>query len=195
MDVTEAAGAHRGLLRRRGRRAAAADRRGSRRARQPVGPGGGLARIAAGRPWRWTGGRGAARGIDRASKVLMSQFFLLPARFSSPGAVGGSPGRRPGQPRQCPPSSSCRARLQRACALPAGPAPFLDRLDLLAANILLPLGGIAIALTVGWQWRGEDSLRATGLAPGLGATLWLWSLRLGLPLAIGLAVARGPGLL
>jgi NSS family neurotransmitter:Na+ symporter len=76
-----------------------------------------------------------------------------------------------------------------------GPAPFLDRLDLLASDILLPLSGIAIALTAGWQWRRADSLRATGIAPGLGATLWLWSLRVGLPVAIGLAMARGLGLL
>jgi NSS family neurotransmitter:Na+ symporter len=74
-----------------------------------------------------------------------------------------------------------------------GPVPFLERLDQVASDILLPLSGIAIALTAGWRWRRQDALRDAGLAPGAGAALWLWSLRLALPSAIALVMMRGLG--
>jgi NSS family neurotransmitter:Na+ symporter len=139
---------------------------------------------------------GVARGIERASKVLMPLFVLLLVAL----LIARCGWRRPW-------AAAVATAAMFALGLPAalgfgvlapylpGPAPFLDRLDLLASDILLPLSGIAIALTAGWQWRRADSLRATGIAPGLGATLWLWSLRVGLPVAIGLAMARGLGLL
>ena len=75
-----------------------------------------------------------------------------------------------------------------------GTVPFLDLLDHIASDILLPLSGIAIALVAGWHWSPLAALREADLAPGLGAP-WLWALRVLLPAAIALAMARGLGLL
>jgi NSS family neurotransmitter:Na+ symporter len=75
-----------------------------------------------------------------------------------------------------------------------GERPFLDRLDHVASDILLPLSGIAIALVAGWRWRRQQALAETGLA-GAAGLLWLWSLRTLLPAAIAVAMARGLGLL
>lgn len=75
-----------------------------------------------------------------------------------------------------------------------GERPFLDRLDQIASDILLPLSGIAIALVAGWRWQRDAALGEAGLAGGAGL-LWLWSLRALLPAAISLAMARGLGLL
>ncbi|WP_333668927.1 sodium-dependent transporter [Elioraea tepidiphila] len=75
-----------------------------------------------------------------------------------------------------------------------GEAPFLDRLDHLASDILLPLSGIAIALVAGWRWRRAEALAEAGLT-GASGWLWLWSLRALLPVAIAAAMARGLGLL
>jgi NSS family neurotransmitter:Na+ symporter len=77
----------------------------------------------------------------------------------------------------------------------AGGRPVLDRLDLLASDILLPLSGIAIAIVAGWRWNRVDALGATGIASPRGFTLWLWSLRVALPAAIALTMVRGLGLL
>jgi NSS family neurotransmitter:Na+ symporter len=75
-----------------------------------------------------------------------------------------------------------------------GTVPFLDLLDRIASDILLPLSGIAIALVAGWRWPLLAALREADLAPALGVP-WLWSLRVLLPAAIALAMARGLGLL
>jgi NSS family neurotransmitter:Na+ symporter len=77
----------------------------------------------------------------------------------------------------------------------AGDRPVLDRLDLLASDILLPLSGIAIAIVAGWRWNRAEALRATGIASPRTAALWLWSLRVALPTAIALTIVRGLGLL
>jgi NSS family neurotransmitter:Na+ symporter len=77
----------------------------------------------------------------------------------------------------------------------AGDRPVLDRLDLLASDILLPLSGIAIAIVAGWRWNRAEALRATGITSPRTAALWLWSLRVALPTAIALTMVRGLGLL
>jgi neurotransmitter:Na+ symporter, NSS family len=77
----------------------------------------------------------------------------------------------------------------------AGDRPVLDRLDLLASDILLPLSGIAIAIVAGWRWNRHDALRASGIASPRSAALWLWGLRVALPTAIALTMVRGLGLL
>jgi NSS family neurotransmitter:Na+ symporter len=75
-----------------------------------------------------------------------------------------------------------------------GERPFLDQLDHIASDILLPLSGMAIAVVAGWRWRREQALAEAGLPSALGL-LWLWSLRMLLPPAIASAMARGLGLL
>jgi neurotransmitter:Na+ symporter, NSS family len=58
---------------------------------------------------------------------------------------------------------------------------WLDALDKFSSNVLLPASGIAIALVVGWSW------------PLAASRLWLWSLRVALPLAIALVMIGGLG--
>ena len=76
----------------------------------------------------------------------------------------------------------------------APPLPFgslLGLLDKVAADLMLPLSGIAIALFAGWRWPADNAIRAAGLAPGaLGAT-WLWTLRVVVPLALAAAAVQG----
>ena len=72
---------------------------------------------------------------------------------------------------------------------------FLDSADFLASNILLPLGGLFIALFVGWFWTegAKQEVTNDGTVPFGIYTLWLWacllytshpSLSLNLPLRI-----------
>jgi NSS family neurotransmitter:Na+ symporter len=80
---------------------------------------------------------------------------------------------------------------------PASPETpvWLDRADFLASQILLPLSGLAIALTAGWAWSSAKAIEAADL-PGHGLPfVWIWSLRIVLPAAILLAMAKGLGLL
>lgn len=74
-----------------------------------------------------------------------------------------------------------------------GSRPFLDRMDQVASDILLPLSGIAIALAAGWRWPRAEASAEVELGPRLGV-LWTWSLRVALPAIIALTMARGLGL-
>jgi len=69
----------------------------------------------------------------------------------------------------------------------------LDRIDLVASNVLLPLSGISIGLLVGWAWRGTAAQSAADLAGTVAGVLWHWSMRLVLPAVIGLVMSRGLG--
>ncbi|WP_078594588.1 sodium-dependent transporter [Evansella clarkii] len=62
--------------------------------------------------------------------------------------------------------------------------PFLDAIDTLTDRYTLPLGGLIIALFVGWGWNQVDALRETGLTDSVLGTLWLWFLRIIAPLGI-----------
>jgi NSS family neurotransmitter:Na+ symporter len=123
---------------------------------------------------------GIAGGIERASAILMPLFFLLLVGLALHGLTLDGAARALGFGVLAP-------------HLP-GEGPFLDRLDHVASDILLPLSGIAIALVAGWRWRRLEALAEAGLT-GISGWLWLWSLRALLPVAIALAMARGLGLL
>ena len=60
---------------------------------------------------------------------------------------------------------------------------FFDILDFLTANILLPLGGLAIAVFVGWLMRREDSANELQ-ADETVYNVWRFMLRFLSPLAI-----------
>ncbi|MFK7913570.1 MAG: sodium-dependent transporter [Pseudomonadales bacterium] len=59
-----------------------------------------------------------------------------------------------------------------------------DAIDFLANQIMLPLGGILIAVFAGWAMRAATSRRELRLRAGWTFTLWLWLIRLAVPLAV-----------
>ena len=61
---------------------------------------------------------------------------------------------------------------------------FFDLLDYLTANIMLPLGGLFIALFAGWQMRRKSSLHELGTGDGAGFRLWFFLIRYITPLAV-----------
>jgi len=72
-------------------------------------------------------------------------------------------------------------------------ASLLDQIDHVSSNILLPVSGIAVALVAGWAWHSDSARRAADFPVGVGGLAWLWSLRITLPLVIGLVMAKGLG--
>ncbi|KAF0096601.1 MAG: neurotransmitter:Na+ symporter NSS family [Rhodospirillaceae bacterium] len=73
--------------------------------------------------------------------------------------------------------------------------PLLDVIDYVSLNVILPLSGIAVALFAGWVWSTADALEASGLVTRPMRHLWLWSLRVVVPVTIGLVMIRGLGLI
>jgi len=72
-----------------------------------------------------------------------------------------------------------------------GGRSILDAVDFLAADILLPLNGLLIAVFLGWVWQRQDALRACGLSAGPLAWLWRFDLRYVVPLLVLLVLAQG----
>jgi neurotransmitter:Na+ symporter, NSS family len=60
----------------------------------------------------------------------------------------------------------------------------LDSMDFISGSILLPLGGLVIALFLGWGWKKADALQASDMSEGLLTNLWIFSLRYLSPVAI-----------
>ena len=61
---------------------------------------------------------------------------------------------------------------------------FFDLLDYLTANIMLPLGGLFIALFAGWQMRRKSNLDELGMGDAFGFRLWSFLIRYVTPLAV-----------
>lgn len=61
---------------------------------------------------------------------------------------------------------------------------FLTFMDELSGNILLPLGGLIIALFMGWGWKKADALRDSDFGNTVIGNLWIWSVRILAPIAI-----------
>ncbi len=59
-----------------------------------------------------------------------------------------------------------------------------DMIDYFTANIMMPLGGILIALFVGWRMRPETIRENLAFGNPLLATVWLWLMRVIAPVAI-----------
>ena len=70
---------------------------------------------------------------------------------------------------------------------------FLDVMDFISSNVLLPLGGIFIALFVGWVWLEGAKKEATneGKAPFAWETAWIWIVRVVAPVAIAWIFVKG----
>ncbi|NLB83236.1 MAG: sodium-dependent transporter, partial [Synergistaceae bacterium] len=63
---------------------------------------------------------------------------------------------------------------------------FLDAVDFIASNVLLPLGGVFIALFVGWIWTADARREVTNEGThsfGM-MEIWIWICRVVAPLAI-----------
>ena len=63
---------------------------------------------------------------------------------------------------------------------------FLDAVDFIASNVLLPLGGVFIALFVGWVWTADARREVTNEGThsfGM-MEVWIWICRVVAPLAI-----------
>jgi len=63
---------------------------------------------------------------------------------------------------------------------------FLDAMDFLSSHVLLPLGGVFIALFVGWFWTADARKEVTneGTHPFGIMELWIWVCRVVAPLGI-----------
>jgi len=62
--------------------------------------------------------------------------------------------------------------------------PF-ELIDYLASNIMLPLGGLMVALMAGWALSREVVLRELGIGSGTWFKLWYGTIRYIVPLALG----------
>ena len=59
-----------------------------------------------------------------------------------------------------------------------------DLIDFVTSNILLPLGGMLMALFVGWRLKASMREQATADLPSWVYTIWLWSVRVVAPVAV-----------
>lgn len=69
----------------------------------------------------------------------------------------------------------------------------LDAVDAAVSNLLLPGGGVLIALYVGWRTEKAAILDEAELGSGPLALCWLWLMRLAVPLAIASILMRAAG--
>ncbi|KGX84749.1 sodium-dependent transporter [Pontibacillus marinus] len=78
---------------------------------------------------------------------------------------------------------------------PIGDLGILDSMDYVASNILLPLGGLAIALFVGWQWSVKEALSASDMT-NLGVRyVWLGIIKFLAPIFIVLIFLQSIGII
>jgi NSS family neurotransmitter:Na+ symporter len=70
----------------------------------------------------------------------------------------------------------------------------LDGMDLAAAQVMLPLGGLIFALFVGWSWGPRVAMEETGFRLGWLGRTWLFTLRWLTPPLIVVVLARSLGL-
>ncbi len=70
---------------------------------------------------------------------------------------------------------------------------FLDAMDFISSNVLLPLGGLLISLFVGWIWLDGAKKEVTndGKLPFGLMWAWVWTCRLIAPAAIAWIFVKG----
>jgi len=71
----------------------------------------------------------------------------------------------------------------RFIGISSSKTPF-ELLDYLTSNIMMPAGGLMVALIAGWALSRETTCRELGLGDGLGFRLWRGLVRYVVPLAI-----------
>jgi NSS family neurotransmitter:Na+ symporter len=70
----------------------------------------------------------------------------------------------------------------------------LDNLDFLASNILLPLGGLLIALFIGWGWSKAEALKESDFGDTTLGNAWFFLLRWLAPIVIFLIFLNATGI-
>ncbi|SDZ48328.1 neurotransmitter:Na+ symporter, NSS family [Evansella caseinilytica] len=65
-----------------------------------------------------------------------------------------------------------------------GQETMIDSMDFIASNIFLPLGGMIIAMFVGWGWKKADALEESDLGDSFIGKVWLLVIRFIAPAAI-----------
>ncbi len=73
--------------------------------------------------------------------------------------------------------------------------PLLDGVDHAVSNFLLPAAGLVVALLVGWRLNAAAALKDADLPVTLVGQLWLWLLRVAVPLVIMVILTRSVGLI
>lgn len=76
-----------------------------------------------------------------------------------------------------------------------GDKDILDSMDFIASNILLPLGGLIIALFIGWGWKKTDALEASDFGNTILGNAWIFTLRFVAPIAIFLIFLTAVGII
>lgn len=76
-----------------------------------------------------------------------------------------------------------------------GERSILDSMDFLASYIFLPLGGMIIALFIGWGWKKADALEASNFGDTLIGNIWLWIVRIFAPAAILIVFLYSTGII
>lgn len=76
-----------------------------------------------------------------------------------------------------------------------GGQPVLDAIDHAISNFVLPLGGLVIAVFVGWRLAPSVAKEIADLAESVVGTAWLWLLRIGVPATIAVILMRSVALL
>ncbi len=70
-----------------------------------------------------------------------------------------------------------------------------DILDILTANIMLPLGGLLIAIFAGWQMKRSSCVDELAITRGWGFSLWYFVIRYISPVAVALVFLKAIGVL
>lgn len=78
---------------------------------------------------------------------------------------------------------------------PIGDLNILDSMDYVASNILLPLGGLSMALLAGWYFTKSEALEATDLVNGIFGNLWFFIVKFLAPILIVLIFLNQIGVL
>jgi NSS family neurotransmitter:Na+ symporter len=74
---------------------------------------------------------------------------------------------------------------------PLAELSIFELVDYLTANLFMPVGGILIALFVGWRMRDESLLAELGWSQGALFLTFRWLMRTLIPLAIGVMLVQG----
>lgn len=76
-----------------------------------------------------------------------------------------------------------------------GALDILGTMDFLVAGLAMPIGGLAMALFAGWRWGRARALEGSDLGDRALGRLWLWLLRLVVPVLIALVFLRAVALI